>query len=173
MTSLRTPALRLALPRRSAVASTSRRTLATHTAVPNPSHRIVVVGGGAAGQAISHQLLRAGQTDVALLDGAEYHHYQPGWTLVGGGLKQKQALRRPMTDLVQDANLKHYARSVAKFDPDNKVVELNHGLKLSYDHLVVCPGLELKWEKVSSLQKGAYTLLPPSHAASRMHRSKA
>lgn len=70
------------------------RDLATIAPV-NPAtrnHKIVVVGGGSAGLSISHQLFRTGEVapnDVAIIDPAVWHHYQPGWTLVGGGLKTK------------------------------------------------------------------------------------
>lgn len=41
------------------------------------SHRVVVVAAGAAGLAVSHQLLRSGRFragDIAVVEPAEYHH---------------------------------------------------------------------------------------------------
>src|SRR4051794_11915093 len=81
------------------------RGLATASPVSSAArnHKIVVVGGGSAGISISHQLLHSGkfaQDDIAVIDPAQWHHYQPGWTLVGGGLKNKEDLRQPMNSLV-------------------------------------------------------------------------
>ncbi|KAJ5596112.1 Sulfide:quinone oxidoreductase [Penicillium hetheringtonii] len=86
------------------------------------NHKVVVVGAGTAGLSISHQLLQSGkfnQDDIAIVDPAEFHHYQPGWTLVGGGLKTKEELRRPMKSLI-DSKLKFYNDGVASFAPEKK-----------------------------------------------------
>ncbi|CAI7636040.1 unnamed protein product [Penicillium discolor] len=69
-------------------------------------HRVAVVGAGSAGLAISHQLLRSGKfskKDIAIIDPSTTHDYQPGWTLVGGGLKNKSDLRKPLTSLLDPA----------------------------------------------------------------------
>jgi glycine/D-amino acid oxidase-like deaminating enzyme len=51
----------------------------------NSLHKIVIVGGGSAGISVAARLLNAGEKDVAVIDPAEVHYYQPLWTLVGGG----------------------------------------------------------------------------------------
>lgn len=82
-------------------------------------HKVVVIGGGSAGLTISNQLLRSGrftQDDIAIVDPATWHHYQPGWTLVGGGLKTKEELRQPLNSLV-NPKLKFYNEGVATFTP--------------------------------------------------------
>jgi len=49
-------------------------------------HQIVVIGGGAAGITVTAQLLnRNPGLDIAIIEPSAQHHYQPGWTLVGGG----------------------------------------------------------------------------------------
>ncbi|UNI19364.1 Eukaryotic sulfide quinone oxidoreductase [Purpureocillium takamizusanense] len=135
--------------------SSYARHLATVSPV-NPasrSHRVVVVGGGSAGLAISHQLLRSGrfaQGDIAVVDPAEWHHYQPGWTLVGGGLKFKEDLRRRLDSLV-DANIRLYSRPVGAFAPDANELTLADGDKLTYDQLVVAPGVAINYGSVKGL----------------------
>lgn len=145
---------------RAARLNTPLRTLATE-ASSSPitssarAHKVVVVGGGTAGLAISHQLLGTGnftQDDIAVIDPAEFHHYQPGWTLVGGGLKTKEELRRPMRSLI-DPKLKFYNDSVSTFTPENNFVTLGNGDKLGYEHLVVAPGLALNWGATKGLQE--------------------
>jgi hypothetical protein len=105
------------------------------------NHKVIVVGGGSAGLSISHQLLRSGkftQDDIAIIDPSTWHHYQPGWTLVGGGLKTKEELRRPLRDLIA-SKLKLYNDSVCTFSPEDNLITLGNGDKVSYEQLVVVP----------------------------------
>ncbi len=116
-------------------------------------HKVVVVGGGAAGLAISHQLLRAGkfsQDDIAIIDPATSHDYQPGWTLVGGGLKTKEELRRPMKSLI-DPKLHLYSNNVATFSPEQNSVTLGNGDKINYQQLVVAPGISINYNQIKGL----------------------
>ncbi|RAR04186.1 Sulfide:quinone oxidoreductase mitochondrial precursor [Stemphylium lycopersici] len=117
------------------------------------NHRVVVVGNGSAGVALSHQLLRKGtfaQDDIAVIDPAKWHHYQPGWTLVGGGLKSKEDLRTPIDQLV-NSKLKFYNEQVVEFHPDENSVSLVNGDTIHYDQLVVAPGVKVDYDSVKGL----------------------
>ncbi len=48
-------------------------------------HRVVVVGGGAAGLTVAAQLTRklGGEADVAVVEPSDFHYYQPWWTMTG------------------------------------------------------------------------------------------
>ncbi|KAH8700973.1 Sulfide:quinone oxidoreductase/flavo-binding protein [Talaromyces proteolyticus] len=116
-------------------------------------HKIVIVGGGTAGLAISHQLLRSGkfvQDDIAVVDPATLHHYQPGWTLVGGGLKTKQELQRPLNSLI-DPKFKFYNETVDTFQPESNLVTLGNGDKIGYEQLIVAPGINIDYESIKGL----------------------
>jgi sulfide:quinone oxidoreductase len=116
-------------------------------------HKVVVVGGGAAGLAISHRLLRSGkfaQDDIAVVDPATWHHYQPGWTLVGGGLKTKEELRKPLKTLI-DPKMKFYNDSVATFAPNENQITLGSGDKLGYQQLRVAPGIKVNYDSIKGL----------------------
>jgi len=119
----------------------------------NRNHKVVVVGGGAAGLSVSHQLLRKGkfaENDIAVVDPATWHNYQPGWTLVGGGLKTKEELREPLESLI-DSKLKFYGNGVETFSPDDNSITLSNGDKLNYEQLVVVPGIKVDYETVKGL----------------------
>ena len=59
----------------------------TPVEVADASHEVVIVGGGAAGMAVAASLLkRRPGLDIAIIDPADIHYYQPGWTLVGAGV---------------------------------------------------------------------------------------
>lgn len=133
-------------------AASSARTLATVSSASS-SHKVVVVGGGAGGLSVSHQLLRSGkytQDDIAVVDPAAFHHYQPGWTLVGGGLKNKEDLKMSLPELV-DSKLKFYNNGVETFTPDNNSVQLSDGRTLNYEHLIVSPGINIKYDAIKGL----------------------
>ena len=132
--------------------ATSARSFATVNTASR-SHKIVVVGAGAAGSSISHQLLRTGKfqaDDIAVVDPAEYHHYQPGWTLVGGGLKNKEDLKQPLAPIL-DSKLKLYANSVGGFTPEDNSITLGNGDKLNYEHLIVVPGIKVDTTSIAGL----------------------
>ncbi|KAI4932101.1 uncharacterized protein J4E92_004000 [Alternaria infectoria] len=133
------------------------RNLATVSPVQTTTrnHKIVVIGGGSAGISLSHQLLRKGnfsQDDIAIIDPAQWHHYQPGWTLVGGGLKKKEDLRRPLKELM-DPRFKFYNSAVGSFAPEENYVLTSNGEKIGYEQLVVVPGITLDYGSVSGLKE--------------------
>lgn len=131
------------------------RTFATPAGTASRNHKIVVVGGGTAGMTISHQLLRTGRFqahDIAIIDPAIWHHYQPGWTLVGGGLKKKEDLRRPLQSLL-DPKLRFYNEGVSQFTPEQNSVTLSDGAKLDYEQLVVAPGIQIDYGSIRGLRE--------------------
>ncbi len=73
-----------------------------------------------------------------------------GWTLVGGGLKDKRDLRRPLASLL-DSKLKHYASAVDAFAPEQNQITLANGIKIAYEQLVVVPGLSINYNAIKGL----------------------
>jgi sulfide:quinone oxidoreductase len=113
-------------------------------------HRIVVVGGGAAGLGVAARLLNAGQTDVALVEPSEQHYYQPFWTFVGGGVVNREQSVRPMAGLIPKGAT-WIKDAAAGFDPANNTLTTRDGKTIGYDYLVVCPGLQIDWGKIKGL----------------------
>ncbi len=110
-------------------------------------HRIVIVGGGSAGISVASRLLRAGERDVAVIDPAEVHYYQPLWTLVGGGRAPVAESARPELS-VMPKGAKWIRERAVGVDPEARTVELGSGESLGYDFLVVCPGIALDWDRL-------------------------
>lgn len=113
----------------------------------NPHHKIVIVGGGSAGISVAARLLHAGQTDVAVIDPAEVHYYQPLWTLVGGGRAPARASARAQA-AVMPPGATWIREAAVGIDPDRQQVALSSGGLAGYDFLVVCPGIALDWDRL-------------------------
>lgn len=116
---------------------------------PDKQHQIVIVGGGAAGITVAASLRRkAGQNvDVAIIDPADHHYYQPAFTLVGAGSYTLKQTRRPEADLIPQGVYWHQ-EAVASFQPDNNQITLANGETVGYQYLVVCPGVVLNWASI-------------------------
>lgn len=112
---------------------------------------VVIVGAGAAGAAIAASLLRRRHSlRLAIVDPADRHYYQPGWTLVGRGVFRPESTVRPMEAVIPKGA--EWVRAVATaFEPDRNTVLLGNGRKLTYRALVMAPGLKLDWDAIPGL----------------------
>jgi len=116
-------------------------------------HTLLIVGGGAAGVSIANNIRRQkADIDVAIIEPSENHYYQPGFTIIGGGAYTLKQTTKNEADLIGPgiAWIKDYAET---FQPDENTVSLRSGDTISYDYLVVCPGLQLDWDKIKGLRE--------------------
>ncbi len=116
-------------------------------------HQVVIVGGGSAGITTAAHLLKKNRTlDVAIIDPAEWHYYQPLWTLVGGGATSREKTRRSQQSVIPKGS-KWIRTGVQQFDPENNSLTTVDGQTIGYDFLVVCPGIQVNWNKIPGLQE--------------------
>jgi len=125
----------------------------TPTNVGDARYDVVIVGGGAAGISVAASLkARKPDLDIAIIDPADVHYYQPGWTMVGGGIFDASVTAKTMGSLIPRGV--HWLKSaVAAFEPKDNAVILDGCRVVSYGQLVVCPGLKLDWAKVEGLEE--------------------
>ncbi|MFV0928199.1 MULTISPECIES: FAD/NAD(P)-binding oxidoreductase [unclassified Pseudomonas] len=114
-------------------------------------HKVLIVGAGAAGIATASSLLaRDASLDIAIIDPADVHYYQPGWTMVGAGVFRAASTARTLASTVPAA-VRWIKAAVQQFDPQAQTVSLDDGRLVSYEQLVVCPGLRLAWDAIDGL----------------------
>ncbi|KAF8319358.1 FAD/NAD-P-binding domain-containing protein [Clavulina sp. PMI_390] len=141
--------MRTSLVRRAAAAASSAS-----------KHKVVIVGAGTAGLSTANQIYnkfaadghRLNPGDIAVIDAAEWHNYQPGWTLVGAGLKDKYQLRQPVKDLIPP-HITLVSQNVATFSPESNSLTTENGQSISYETLIVAPGLKINWDGIKGLPK--------------------
>lgn len=131
--------------------------LANHGVNGNRVFDILIVGGGSAGIAAGSSILRR-RPDVALaiLEPSEDHFYQPGWTLVGGGVFAAAATHR-RTAKVVPKGAEWVREAAAEFEPASNRVRLADGSWVGYRVLIVCPGIKLDWAAIPGLTEALGT----------------
>ncbi|MCK3840903.1 MULTISPECIES: FAD/NAD(P)-binding oxidoreductase [Pseudomonas] len=137
---------------------------------PTISGDIVVIGGGSAGIGLLASLLkRDPQLNIILIEPNDYHCYQPAWTLVGGGAYDLQKTRRPLAEVLPNG-VSWVQAAVSEVLPDEQTLVLDSGQRVTWQNLIVCPGLRLAWEKIEGLpdtlgQHGVTSNYSYEHAA--------
>lgn len=116
-------------------------------------YNVVIIGGGAAGTSIANDLLkRSPQLTVAVVEPSSTHYYQPAFTLVGGGVFSFNKTKKQQSELLPAA-VTWYESRAEDFSPGVNTVYLDSGCEIKYDYLVVCPGLQLDFDKIKGLSE--------------------
>ncbi|MDP5062259.1 MAG: NAD(P)/FAD-dependent oxidoreductase, partial [Maribacter sp.] len=114
-------------------------------------HQVLIIGGGTAGIMVAAQLLtQKSAKDVAIIEPADTHYYQPAWTLVGAGTYEFDKTARPMSSVIPK-NATWIKDKATGFDPENNIVHTASKGDITYDYLVVAPGLAYDYSLVPGL----------------------
>ena len=117
----------------------------------NTKIKIVIIGGGTGGIMVAARFMKLrSHVDITIVEPAETHWYQPAWTLVGAGAYNMQKTAKPMSELIPKGV--HWVKDKATgFKPEeNKITTANSG-EISYDFLVVSPGLVMDTSLIEGL----------------------
>ncbi len=113
-------------------------------------HDVVIIGGGTAGITVAARLRNEGVTDIAVIEPATVHYYQPLWTLVGGGEANIDDTVRPESS-VMPKGVTWIRGAATGVDPQAQTVSLDNGESVGYQWLVVAAGIQLDWDKIPGL----------------------
>jgi len=117
------------------------------------SFDVVIVGGGSSGIAVASSLLkRRPKLDIVVIEPRYKHFYQPGFTMVGGGVFDANQ-PQTFTEKVMPKGVRWIRTAAAEFSPQRNQVTLEDGSRVGYRQLVVAAGLKLDWDVVEGLQK--------------------
>ena len=125
-------------------------------------YKLIIAGGGTGSVAVVGHLLRSGRLlpkDILVIEPSLRHFYQPGFTMIGGGLLgDHQSALRKSTSLIESPTSNMFIpgvsilpKSVSSFDPDNNSVLLSDGTSVQYENLVVAMGFKPNFEAIPGL----------------------
>ncbi len=115
--------------------------------------KIVIVGGGLAGMSTARRLLNfLDNPDITVIEPEALSvSYQPGQTLVGGGIWDIDAIRVKRDDYIPDG-VKIIKEKVIDFHPQINELTTAEGTVVKYDYLVLATGLHLDFERIKGLE---------------------
>lgn len=117
---------------------------------------VLIIGAGTAGIMVAAQLKKKKVGSIGIIDPAKTHYYQPAWTLVGAGTYDYKKTARPMKDLIPKG-VEWIQKAVSNLDPKKNSLQTSDQQSLTYDYLVVAPGLTYDLSLVEGLEESLDT----------------
>ena len=142
--------------------------LAGTTALAMPSlafgaaPRVVVIGGGAGGATAARYLAKdsKGAIDVTLIEASKRYYTCFFSNLYLGGFRNYGSIGHNYYGLAVNHGINVVHEWAASVDTAAKSVNLGHGGKVSYDRLVLSPGISLKYDSVPGYSAEAQSIMP-------------
>ena len=125
-------------------------------------YEVLIIGGGNAGVSLAARLHRYGVKDVAVVEPQDNHFYQPLFSHIAGGRAKASEATRPQRSVMPEG-VEWIRDSAVDINPASNTVSLASGGQLGFGHLVVCPGLQLDWDKIPGLADAVRSPSGASH----------
>lgn len=131
-------------------AATASLTLASPPALGQAKPKVVVIGGGPGGATAAKYIAKdsAGAIEVTLVEPAKQFVTCFHSNLYLGGFKPLDAITHTYDKLASAYGIKLAHQIADAIDREKRTVRLADGSVLSYDRLVVSPGIDLKYDSV-------------------------
>lgn len=116
-------------------------------------YNVITIGGGTSGLSTTSKILRKKNgIKAGIIEPSLVHYYQPGWTLVGGGVfKDKSFTKKEMIDVIpKDADW--IQDSVEIVHPKENTIITKQGKTITYDYLVIAAGYVIDWKGIKGLE---------------------
>jgi NADH:ubiquinone reductase (H+-translocating) len=126
--------------------------------------RVLVLGGGFGGIGAAKKLKKS-DVDVVLVDGHDYHTFQPLLYQVATGLLEQPAVGHPIRDLFHEQeNVRIHQDRVTEIDLEAREVRFAELEPERYDYLVLALGAEVNFFGVDGAAEHAFPLYTLSDA---------
>jgi NADH:ubiquinone reductase (H+-translocating) len=120
--------------------------------------RVLILGGGFAGIGAARKLRKA-EVDVVVIDGHDYHTFQPLLYQVATDLLPQGTVGHPLRDLFDDQpNARVHTTEVTSVDLDKHEVGFAEMDPMGYDYLVLALGAEVNFFGVKGAAEHAFPL---------------
>jgi sulfide dehydrogenase [flavocytochrome c] flavoprotein chain len=133
----------------------------TRRAWTQPSGRVVVVGGGFGGATCAKYIRRLDPAiEVTLVEPRRQFITCPFSNAVIAGLRDLDSVTHGYDGLRQRHGVRVVHASATAIDPTAHRITLDDGTALTYDRLVLSPGIELRWGGIEGYEVAASEVFP-------------
>ena len=117
--------------------------------------KVVVIGGGFSGATAAKyiRMWSDQKIQVTLVEPNDYFMSCPISNLVIGGSKTMADITTPYDNLTKRHGVQVVKDRVNSIDADKRTVKLAGGTELTYDRLIVSPGVDFMWETLPGMNK--------------------
>jgi NADPH-dependent 2,4-dienoyl-CoA reductase/sulfur reductase-like enzyme len=124
--------------------------------------KVVVIGGGPGGATVAKYVAKdsANAIEVTLVEPARQFTTCFHSNLYLGGFRSWESITHRYDALASKYGVKLAHQAAAAIDRDKRTVRLADGSTLSYDRLVVAPGIDLKFDSVPGYSEAAAEIMP-------------
>ena len=122
--------------------------------------KVVVVGGGPGGTTVAKYLAKDGGIDVTLVEPMANFTTCFHSNLYLGGFKSWKDITHSYDKIAKAYGIKHVRQTAAAINRQKKTVTLGNGTAVSYDRLVLAPGIDLKFDSVPGWSEAASLVAP-------------
>jgi sulfide dehydrogenase [flavocytochrome c] flavoprotein subunit len=130
-------------------------------ALANVKGKVVIIGGGFGGATCANYIKRyAPGIDVTLIEPSKQFVTCPFSNTVIGGLKTMDYITHSYDDLKNKQKVNIVHDTVTAIDGGGKKITLKSGKTLSYDQLVVSPGVSFNWKAIEGYDEKVAQKIP-------------
>src|SRR5579862_5534908 len=120
---------------------------------------VVVLGAGLGGTLMAYELvpqLRAGDRLTVIGQGPRYH-FVPSNPWVAVGWRERKDIEIDLEQIMQRKGIRYLTQGARRVHPKENRVELEGGLSVGYDYLVLATGPDLAFDEVPGLGPDGFT----------------
>ena len=144
------------------MASSTAALAAPNIAFGAAKPRVVVIGGGAGGATAARYIAKdsKGEIDVTLVEASKHYYTCFFSNLYLGGYRDYGSIGHSYDQLTANHGINVVHEWATSVDNTAKMVKLGSGASISYDKLVLSPGIDLKYDSINGYSAAAQTRMP-------------
>ncbi len=125
-----------------------------------PAH-VVVIGGGFGGATAAKYIRKFDPAiKVTLVEPNKIYTTCPGSNWVLGGMRDLKSISHDYSGLVKNYGINVLHDWVVSIDADQRTVSLKDGSNLTYDRLIVSPGIDFRWDTIEGYDEKIAESIP-------------